>query len=296
MKLNMLPADLSELEFALSANWDQLAALGAEKNGTIHVKRGSPVLGVAHADTYGKWTGEWEVSKATLTAPTLDNRLGLWVLLFLLPDLDINVDVLITTGEENGASTAKEFKDKSYNWAISFDRGNGDTVLYHHDTQKWRSLLEGYGFNVGIGSFSDLSVLDIGVFGMNIGCGMKNYHSQQATADLWQLYDNVWALSKFYRDLRDVRLPSESPRPRHQMANIGYMKHAGGGYWDQEDMWPQGDSNYVQCPICGKWRVWTNLAWDERIKTKICTECEEVLSAHPKIKSGIELAKIVREN
>ncbi|MCP6726064.1 hypothetical protein NL526_28810, partial [Klebsiella pneumoniae] len=67
-----------------------------------------------------------------------DDRLGLYYIMEILPSLGINVDVLLTTDEEIGQSSASEFKKaegKQYNWMFMFDRhGYGNVVMYQYET------------------------------------------------------------------------------------------------------------------------------------------------------------------
>jgi hypothetical protein len=97
---------------------------------------GSNTLAVAHLDTVQKrgWCELTQLSHDTLVfSPKLDDRLGAYVILELLPKLGINVDVLLTTDEESSNSTAMEFKtQKQYNWMVEFDRAGRDAVLYQY--------------------------------------------------------------------------------------------------------------------------------------------------------------------
>ena len=152
----------------------------------IYIDRGSNILGVAHADSVCEFRS-MKVTENQIRAATVDNRIGLYMMLFGLPYLGINCDVLITDHEEIGQSTAMYFDtDKAYNWMFSFDRAGTDVVCYQYDdVDSWRDSLEAVGFSVGWGSFSDISYLNhLGVCGVNIGCGMEDYHSAKAYVDI----------------------------------------------------------------------------------------------------------------
>lgn len=106
---------------------------------------GSPVLAVAHLDTVqeASYSSIFRVKgERVLLCPRLDDRLGVYIITRLLPRMGITCDLLLTTGEEVGCSSAELFlTDKQYNWAFSFDRSGADCVLYQHDHKKLRRVL-----------------------------------------------------------------------------------------------------------------------------------------------------------
>lgn len=181
-----------------------------EKLGRKHIfiDRGASVLAVAHADSVQAYAG-FGYTKDTLRCATLDNRLGLYLAVYHMPSVGINVDVLITDGEERGNSSAQDFvSDKQYNWIYSFDRTGDDVVLYGYEDDATEDLMTSYGFKVGMGSYSDISELEhLGCKGMNFGCGMYNYHGKDAWADLGELDLNLSLFSNFYRAMAGEHLP-----------------------------------------------------------------------------------------
>jgi len=80
----------------------------------------------------------------------VDNRLGVYLGMELLPSLGIGVDLLLTTGEEEGYSTAALFRTrKRYHWMFSFDRKGEDVVLYQYERPSLVATLREAGFAVG---------------------------------------------------------------------------------------------------------------------------------------------------
>ena len=90
------------------------------------------VLAVAHADTVinprktfsfniiNRRTKDDSIVRVVKT-PTLDDRLGIYTIMSLLPSIFGGewADILITEGEETGNSTAADFvTDKEYNWIL----------------------------------------------------------------------------------------------------------------------------------------------------------------------------------
>lgn len=167
-----------------------------------HVDNGSNVLAVAHLDTVQRNNTCSIVDTAgglLAVSGALDDRLGAYVILELLPALGITCDWLLTTDEEVGDSTAGEVGDlgKDYNWMIQFDRGGTDVVMYDYETDALAALVEDSGARVGIGSYSDICMLEhLGCAGLNWGVGYEDYHSPRAHA--W-LEDTFRMVARFLR-------------------------------------------------------------------------------------------------
>lgn len=167
---------------------------------------GSKILAVAHLDTVA-WANPFERRAQFLETEggtvvysrALDDRLGAYIILELLPKLGLNFDVLLTVGEENGRSTAAFFDptDHDYNWMIEFDRGGSDVVMYQYEDSATADLVRDTGARVEEGIFSDISFLEqLGIKGFNWGVGYQDYHGPKAHA--W-LDDTFKMLAYFLR-------------------------------------------------------------------------------------------------
>lgn len=171
---------------------------------------GSKVLAVAHMDTVRE-TGSFRYVKTgkdiIVASPNLDDRLGIYVILDLLPQFGIVTDVLLTDNEECCDSTAQFFPEVTkgggieYNWIIEFDRAGEDVVLYgYEDTPDLKPALEAVGFSVGQGSYSDICELysmQTGAF--NMGIGYHFQHTPQCIASIGQLGRQLSRFESFYK-------------------------------------------------------------------------------------------------
>lgn len=184
---------------------------------------GSDILAVAHLDSV-QYDGSCHVidTNAGLLAVsgTLDDRLGAYVILELLPNLGITCDWLLTTDEEMGMSTADCFEsEKQYNWIIQFDRGGTDVVMYQYETPELKKLVEDAGARVGMGSYSDICVLeDLGCPGFNWGVGYQDYHGERSHAWLEDTFRMVARFVNFYN------ANAATPLTHHSM-------------WSDDDEW-----------------------------------------------------------
>lgn len=179
---------------------------------------GSDILAIAHLDSVQNdgTCAVVETSAGLLACSgTLDDRLGAYVILELLPKLGITCDWLLTTDEEIGQSTAEEFEtNKDYNWMFQFDRGGTDVVMYEYETNELCDLVEESGARVGQGSFSDICMLDhLGISGFNWGVGYQDYHGPRSHAWLDDTFRMVARFVKFYNANVDKYLAFTCERP-----------------------------------------------------------------------------------
>jgi len=197
----------------------------------VHRKsENSKVLGVAHLDTVLTSNHFQVINKKKDTRVynmQLDDRLGVYTLLDLLPQVGINCDILLTEGEETGNSTAQYFESGKYNWIFSFDRRGDDAVLYSYQDNKineWEKALISSKFKIGIGSFSDIAFMEhLGVKGVNIGTGYIGEHSRNCYASMNTLLSQVQKFKNFYETNKDTKFP-HSERQIH----YGFRE----SYWD----------------------------------------------------------------
>ena len=178
---------------------------------------GSDVLAVAHLDTVAPANQRTCAFLDTAAGPVvysraLDDRLGAYIILDLLPTLGVTHDVLLTVGEETGESTAEYFDAlKDYNWMIEFDRGGTDVVMYQYDDETTASLVRDSGARVGDGIFSDICYLEhLGVKGFNWGTGYRDYHSSRAHAYLDDTFTMVNHYLNFHETNADTPLPHDA--------------------------------------------------------------------------------------
>lgn len=213
----------------------EFTALGANiahtKDGPVmHLDRGCPVIGVAHMDHVKFWSKPKIVKeKKEIWCPQLDDRLGIWVLLDLLPHFGVQTDILLTDSEECGRSTAKDFNtDKKFNWMYQFDRRGTDTVLYGYDSDENRARLEAHDLTTGWGSFSDICSLEhLGCSGWNVGTGYYNEHSDNCHAKLQETYFQALKFAQFFNEHKDTHIPVPA-RPKRR--SYGYGSYYTG--WD----------------------------------------------------------------
>jgi hypothetical protein len=186
----------------------------------LHQDNGSNVLAVAHLDTVGLHNEreahfvETECAGDVVFSRALDDRLGAYIILHLLPALGIRHDILLTVGEESGQSTAGHYSpDKDYDYLIEFDRGGTDVVMYQYEDSDMCELVESCGARVGDGIFSDISYMEsLGIKGFNWGTGYRDYHGPRAHAYLDDTFDMVAQYLRFHKQNARTYMPHESAR------------------------------------------------------------------------------------
>lgn len=237
--------------------FDSFGKLEKTKDGRIvFIDRGASILAVAHTDTVRetKFNGLFSstpgrVSDKSFTvlpkldskihkgktsdnhpfmsmkkhltifaAAGLDDRLGVYIITEILPQLNIEVDVLLTTNEERGDSTAKKFHelypDKKYNWIIEFDRRGDDVVMYQYDKPELRDKLKEIGAKPSTGSYTDICDLwELGCAGFNWGTGYHYAHSLDSFAILQVTAEQIAIFAKFYDKYKNTYFKAEKLAP-----------------------------------------------------------------------------------
>lgn len=228
---------------------------------------GADILAVAHLDTVVQRDERSATFVNTHAGPVvfsgaLDDRLGAYIILELLPKLGINVDVLLTVGEESGRSTAEHFEtEKDYRWIIEFDRGGTDVVLYQYDDEDTRALVSGSGARVAIGAFSDISYMEhLGRKAFNWGVGYEDYHGPRGHAFLEDTAKMVGHFLEFWKNNSETTLPhvktwgtlvQGGSRPRYGGGSFAGGLYGYGSYdrwadgWDDEEDKTAADSALV---------------------------------------------------
>lgn len=180
---------------------------------------------------------------AIINTIALDDRLGIWMITDVLPSMGIICDVLITTDEESASSSAHDFTTtKDYNWIFQFDRhGIGNVVMYDYDNSESESLLEGLGYELEIGTYSDICALEfLGCIGFNFGCGYKNEHTKYCISRESWVTTCVLMFESFYNEYKDLPMPY-TPKPHNTVSRWGAYASGGSygrngtyysGYWE----------------------------------------------------------------
>lgn len=206
------------------------------------IDNGGDTLAVAHLDHYGPSIPR--VFKNVygfygVQCEQLDDRLGAWVLLDLLPQFtDIKYDILLTDSEETGNSTAQWFKsEKKYNWIWEFDRAGTDVVMYDYETDETAKLLESYGFDVGMGSFTDICYLEqLGCQGINFGVGYHDQHTPRCFAMLRDVLSQVAKFRYFFEKFHGVHFAwDESMKPSYGLGKYSRYSSYSYGKWSSRD-------------------------------------------------------------
>lgn len=174
----------------------------------VFVDRDASILYVAHIDTVQDLSLPESIGihEDRIYATGLDDRLGCY-LAFRLNLLGLKGDVLICDYEEINMSTAQYFKtEKQYNWVCELDRTSNDLVFYDMNSNELENILIEENFDIGIGSFSDISMLNLpnDPCMFNLGIGYHKPHSLFSYLDIREMVDNVNRFANFYNKYKDT--------------------------------------------------------------------------------------------
>jgi len=231
---------------------------------------GADILMVAHLDVVSLPV-TFRHKRGKVTSVALDDRLGVYILLEVLPALGIVCDVLLTVDEEDGDSTARGFQPtKEYKWVGEFDRKGTDVVVYDYMDNAWLDALESVGYRIGLGCYSDISELEfMGVACANFGCGYKKIHTIKCRANLRTVQRAIGRFAKFYAQYKDTRFVC-GVAYRQREETVGYTR--GDGAWGDTRESNQG----CQCDGCGLWCSLDDMVYDHNYNA-YCGDCAYVL-------------------
>lgn len=182
------------------------------KDQYLYLNRGSDIIAMAHLDTVCRLTGITSAKNDKVHATGLDDRLGAWIIMDLLPSIGLNYDIVLTDNEERGQSTIKNFEPaKTYKWAFEFDRADDDVVTYSKDTPAFMAQLTKHFKTIGRGSLSDITTFKGKCCAVNIGTGLKFGHSETSYFEVSTLENQLDRFLAFMEENENVAYPYEAP-------------------------------------------------------------------------------------
>jgi len=259
--------DISERGLTTFRDIDNMTVLKDTPNQLLFQDNDSDILAIAHLDTVQRFaTFQYDYVSNLLYCETLDDRLGAYIILDLLPSLGIKLDVLLTANEESLNSSAQFFKpNKKYNWIVEFDRAGDDVVSYQYESKRLRKRLRSVGFENGYGSYSDIVELDfLNIQAINIGIGYELNHSKNAFADINVMIANIEKFIKFYNSNKDKLLKYDNKTPYYATRKISKHK------WYKQSP----TSSYNELPYDDG--VLYESALEESNYQNYCTYCGEI--------------------
>jgi hypothetical protein len=197
--LNKIKYWLQDKEVLFASFGDKVLDKDKKDKRRVYIDRDSKVLFVAHLDTIQEPKFHFKNHKC-IHASGLDDRLGCLIADSLSKEL--KVDLLLTDNEETGLSTAMYHKCKSYNWIMEFDRHGGDVVTYDLDNAIFRDALREF-WTLGLGSFSDVCMLDSKSCCVNVGIGYEHDHSVDSFARIETIETQIEKVKQFHANYKD---------------------------------------------------------------------------------------------
>lgn len=273
---NFDPVILREIVYADIKDFEKLGTV--DSVGNVFIDNNSDVLFVAHRDYVPTEVFCAIDGKYIVFSPQLDDRLGIYVALHLLPQYGIHPDILLTDDEEIGRTTAQNFyPQKEYNWMFQFDRRGNDAVTYEYTDKAWLTALLSSGFKIGQGSFSDICSLDhLGVCGVNVGTAYYNEHGITCHAILPTLFDQVDTFATFWKKNFGKRFP-HTVQPKE-------VKSVAWPNWNRDRTYRHYDYTYydeLDCEYCKK-SFKDDFNVESIMNYGACEECYDSLSSDSK--------------
>lgn len=237
-----------------------------------YIVTGSPVVAIAHCDTVGSRpysytsftyekdpeTGENIQHKKVIERPAtsskphftnqgdivsiaLDDRLGVYALCDLFPRFGCFPNLLLTTGEESGSSTIREWMQdhsitrNSFLWAMEIDRhGTTEAVHYGNTSMALLAALDNHGFTTNRGTYTD--VAEMPVPSVNFAASYTGEHSSYCRANLAKYEQCVLSAISFFQ----VNEDTDFGEIDYKYPTTSYYGR-GGTYYDSTGLWDGTD-------------------------------------------------------
>lgn len=242
------------------------------------VQQGSTInrpLVVCHADTVlNSRAYKYDEPSGVVVSSELDDRLGIAIMLCLLLD-HVDVSCLVCDNEETGRTTATQFiretKLKPV-WMTEFDRRGTDVVCYDYETPILCSMLEHCGFNVGMGSFSDISSMEsLGVIGFNVGVAYHREHSLKCHANLNHTLEQVEKWIVWFNWLSGVTLAHEERTWGRSSFGKYYGSSASTVRYSSDDFLDRYENKILDNPRVDD--AWDDDLFDDISGLELCDQC-----------------------
>jgi hypothetical protein len=269
------------------------------------------VLMVGHADTVSTdmktgavpseqpfyYQTDPKTNRPEVVSLSMDDRMGLFTIMWVLPQFGLDYDILITEDEESGMSSASLFDPpKQYNWAGEFDRSGDDVVMYDYHNDDNVALLQEAGFKVGYGSFTDICYLEtqLNASAFNFGTGYYRAHTTSCYVDIIEWWGMVQKFIAFFNNMKDTHIPYSPKKytvsagryltvPSYSYDSDGWYEYRD-AYKDYPPKEHEVSGDYDECWNCEQ-RFYTP-AQRQQIQESdygVCTYCEQYLENTPRV-------------
>ena len=228
----------------------------------IYAEGTIPIALVAHMDTVFKRPPEevfFDPKHNVMWSPQglgADDRAGIFAIVQIIRG-GLKPHIIFTTDEERGALGAMELAklDCPFNelkYLIQLDRrGSDDCVFYDCDNPQFVDYVEGFGFSLNYGSFTDISELcpAWGVAGVNLSIGYRDEHSELEILFVGQMLATVSKVKRMLNAAAEAPVFQYIPSPtsRFSFTKEWYDWGISAAYgWS-------GDTNVAKCNGCKKY-------------------------------------------
>ena len=244
----------------------------------IFIDNKAPVLFVAHLDTVCKphFKGLKKGDSDQINAAGLDDRLGVYAIDLLVNQFGVNADILLTDLEETGQTTAAHHECKNYNWIAEFDRRGDDVVTYGLSCEEFdKALLEH--FEIGFGSFSDISAIKSKACAVNVGIGYYNAHSPASFFSIKEFATQLTKFREFYNQHVGTMFKRDILKHYHKERfpawDGGRFGNVGFEYQSNYPINMYDDLDYYNDPRFDKYEIETPTSKNKFTKKRPCDFC-----------------------
>jgi hypothetical protein len=212
------------------------------------VHRGGKVLAVAHMDFIGSGVVHKNNHKKVVSS-ALDDRLGVYAAMEVLPAMGVECDVLLCDDEESANSSMQSIGMRflqKYNWIIELDCAGVQAITYNYKSME--GALSTVWDRVHRGAFSDITsvehVCPIGAF--NAGVGYHAQHTESCYVNIEEFLQAMSKVKKFYDMYEDVKFIEEDNLDSDGAPHENMAMYWNEDYAANDSFYWQGNKDYQE--------------------------------------------------
>jgi hypothetical protein len=256
---------------------DAPSLLGSSDSRWNYQDNGADILAVAHCDHYNYGAPIQITGKGKVISSALDDRAGLHAILDLLPLYGIAVDTLLTTDEERGQSTARDWLrsnggklPKDYRYVFSFDRAGRDAVYYEPMPAEFIDAAKAH-WEIGLGSYSDVAEFELLAPHLNCGISYRCQHTGACNLFYSDLLECVERFARFHANTLGMRWTMPTERPHSHIWKSWDWKETSPGNYRLHELSDEDLESAPRWDRCGQCDGWFQV--DQLDHRGLCEDC-----------------------
>jgi len=260
----------------------------------LMAKGTNPVALIAHLDTVHRQSNKdclyYDPIKMVAWSPNglvADDRAGVYAIIDIVKR-GYRPHIIFTHDEESGGGGARQLTGFNLpfvpNFLLELDRrGYQEAVFYDCDNKDFQEKIIKYGFKLGHGTFSDISIISpvYDIASANLGIGYYNEHTTFEVLHVDEMFDTIARVIEIIEDEQDSTVAYNFQKKVYSYTNYNRTYYGNSTYRQEDDYdwdkWKSKDRNstYVSTD---EYNAKKNAERNERKEDSVSETNEKILA------------------